>query len=64
MLQGQEIHVTASVGVSLYPGDGADVDTLVKNADSAMYRAKQRGKNNYQFYTAPARSRALSKQPA
>ncbi|MEW6353469.1 MAG: diguanylate cyclase [Pseudomonadota bacterium] len=64
VLQGQEIHVTASVGVSLYPGDGADVDTLVKNADSAMYRAKQRGKNNYQFYTAPARSRALSKQPA
>jgi diguanylate cyclase (GGDEF)-like protein len=45
-----EVVVTASVGISLYPGDGEDVETLLKNADTAMYSAKEQGRNQYQFY--------------
>jgi diguanylate cyclase (GGDEF)-like protein len=48
---GQEFHVTASVGVSLYPKDGVDERSLMKNADLAMYHAKDEGKNNFQFYS-------------
>lgn len=48
---GQEVHVTASVGISIYPEDGKDEQTLMKHADIAMYHAKQEGKNNYQFHT-------------
>lgn len=51
LLQDQDLYVSTSIGVSLYPGDGHDVDNLVKNADAAMYRAKDQGRNNYQFYT-------------
>jgi diguanylate cyclase (GGDEF)-like protein len=49
---GRELCITCSAGVSLYPHDGPDVDTLLKNADVAMYRAKERGRNNFQFYTS------------
>ncbi|MEA3154265.1 MAG: hypothetical protein QOK44_1854, partial [Betaproteobacteria bacterium] len=48
----QELCITCSAGVSIYPQDGADVDTLLKNADAAMYRAKERGRNTFQFYTS------------
>src|SRR5690349_2578803 len=51
-IEGQELLVTASAGISLYPQDGPDVETLLKNADAAMYRAKEKGRNNFQFYTA------------
>jgi diguanylate cyclase (GGDEF)-like protein len=51
-LDGQELLVTASAGISMYPQDGPDVETLLKNADAAMYRAKDKGRNNFQFYTA------------
>ena len=51
-IEGQELLVTCSAGISLYPQDGADVETLLKNADAAMYRAKEKGRNNFQFYTA------------
>ena len=47
----QELFVTASIGVSIFPNDGDDSDTLLRNADVAMYRAKDMGKNNYQFYS-------------
>ena len=48
----QEFHLTASIGISTYPADSEDVQSLLKNADVAMYRAKELGKNNFQFYSA------------
>jgi len=50
--------VTASVGVAAYPRDGSDADTLVKNADAAMYLAKEKGRNNFQVYTSELNARA------
>lgn len=50
-LQGRECQVTASIGVSLYPEDGKDAQTLLKNADIAMYLVKQQGKNSFRFYS-------------
>jgi len=50
-LNGHETFITTSIGISLYPNDGEDAGTLLKNADTAMYRAKESGKNNYQFFT-------------
>ena len=52
LLEGQEYHLTASIGISAYPSDGENAQTILKNADIAMYRAKEHGKNNYQFYSA------------
>ncbi len=49
-LEGHEVFVTASIGIALYPTDGNDADTLLKNADTAMYHAKEQGKDNFQFY--------------
>lgn len=49
-VDGHRIHVTASVGVSIYPQDGTDGEMLIRNADRAMYRAKKRGHNGFQFY--------------
>jgi diguanylate cyclase (GGDEF)-like protein len=49
--EGQELHIKASLGIALAPYDGEDAQTLLKNADAAMYRAKQQGRNNYQLYT-------------
>ncbi|HJV87524.1 MAG TPA: EAL domain-containing protein [Noviherbaspirillum sp.] len=59
MIDGQEMFVTASIGIACYPADGHDADTLLKNADVAMYRAKQRGRNTYQFFTADMNTRAF-----
>ncbi|NEX23113.1 EAL domain-containing protein [Thiorhodococcus mannitoliphagus] len=50
-VHGQDIFVSASVGVSVYPDDGADSETLLKNADTAMYKAKDQGKNQLQFFS-------------
>jgi diguanylate cyclase (GGDEF)-like protein/PAS domain S-box-containing protein len=52
VIKGQEMFVTASIGVACYPADGNDAATLLKNADVAMYRAKQRGRNTFQFFTS------------
>ncbi len=58
-IDGQEMFVTASIGIACHPADGHDADTLLKNADVAMYRAKQRGRNTYQFFTADMNTRAF-----
>ncbi len=50
VIGGQELYITTSIGISLYPTDTDDVETLVRNADVAMYHAKKHGKNNYQFF--------------
>jgi diguanylate cyclase (GGDEF)-like protein/PAS domain S-box-containing protein len=51
LLSGREFHVGASLGVAMYPGDGEDSDTLLKHADTAMYAAKNSGRNTFQFFT-------------
>jgi len=51
MLEGHKMQVSCSIGASVYPRDGCDADTLMMHADMAMYRAKESGKNNCQFYT-------------
>ena len=57
-VNGREIYVTASIGIAIFPNDGDSAETLVKNADIAMYRAKELGRNNFQFYTPVAQKRA------
>jgi diguanylate cyclase (GGDEF)-like protein/PAS domain S-box-containing protein len=60
-LDGQELHVTASVGIAIYPEDGKDAEGLMSNADGAMYRAKDLGRNNYQLWTSGMNTRALER---
>lgn len=58
LIRGHEAHIGASIGISLFPDDGTDADALTRNADAAMYHAKQLGRQNYQFYTAAMNARA------
>lgn len=58
-LGGQNVYITCSIGISLYPDDGNDSVTLLKNADTAMYRAKTLGKNMFQFFTADMNEQML-----
>lgn len=57
-LEGHQLHISSSIGIALYPQDGENGDTLLRNADAALYRVKQQGRNNYQFYTAAINSQA------
>ena len=61
VIDGEEIVVTASLGIALYPLDGASADALLKNADTAMYRAKELGKNTYQFFADDMNKTAVAK---
>ena len=61
VLDGRELFMTTSIGVSVFPGDGDDVRSMLKNADTAMYRAKELGRNNYQFYSADMSNRAMER---
>ncbi|HSP05835.1 MAG TPA: PAS domain S-box protein [Acidobacteriota bacterium] len=56
-----DLHITTSIGISLYPFDGKDAETLIKNADVALYRAKEHGRDCYQMYTPGMNERALEK---
>lgn len=60
-IMGQECRVTASLGICFYPDDAQDEQALMKNADIAMYRAKDEGKNNYQFYSPNIEARSLER---
>jgi len=57
----QELYVTPSIGISIFPKDGCDVGSLMKNADAGMYLAKQQGRNNYRFYTASANATSAAR---
>jgi diguanylate cyclase (GGDEF)-like protein/PAS domain S-box-containing protein len=59
LVDGQELHVTLSIGISVYPDDGGTVDTVMQNADTAMFHAKASGRNNYQFFRAEMNVRAV-----
>jgi diguanylate cyclase (GGDEF)-like protein len=61
LLRSHEFRVTASVGISTYPQDGLDEQTLTKNADIAMYRAKEEGRNNFQFYSEKVNAESLER---
>ncbi len=58
----RELHVTTSIGVSLYPGDGQNAETLIKNADTAMYQAKENGRQGYKFFRPEMNARAVERQ--
>ena len=61
-IENHALQITASIGISTYPGDGSDADSLVKNSDTAMYHAKRSGKNNYRFFTQDMNVRAIERQ--
>ena len=61
-IAGQDLHVDGSIGISIYPGDGEDAETLIKNADTAMYHAKENGRNNFQFFKADMNLKAVERQ--
>ena len=60
-IESRVIFISPSIGIALYPNDGRDVDTLLKNADTAMYHAKEKGKNNYQFFSENMNIEALER---
>lgn len=61
VIDGHELFISGSIGISLYPDDGTDTQTLMKNADTAMYRAKQNGGNTSEFYHAGMNAHALAR---
>jgi len=61
-IEGQELHITASIGVSVYPDNGMDAESLIKNADTAMYQAKENGRQNFKFFTPEMNVRAVDRQ--
>jgi diguanylate cyclase (GGDEF)-like protein/PAS domain S-box-containing protein len=62
LIGGSDLYTTGSVGISIYPDDAGDAETLIKNADTAMYHAKQNGRNNFQFFRNEMNHKALERQ--
>jgi len=62
-LEQETAHVTASIGITLYPGDATDIEDLLKNADQAMYAAKQHGKNQFRYFTGNLQQAASRRMP-
>jgi diguanylate cyclase (GGDEF)-like protein len=60
-LSGHECHTTASIGIAMFPADGSDVHTLTKNADMAMYLAKEDGKNDFRFFTREVKMQSIER---
>ncbi len=60
-LDEQEVFISGSIGISLFPQDGADLESLLKNADAAMYQAKEAGRNNYQFFSQSMNATAVKR---
>ena len=60
-INGQNLYVTLSIGISLFPDDGVTVEALLKNADAAMYKAKESGRNTYEFYTMEMTIKAVGR---
>jgi diguanylate cyclase (GGDEF)-like protein/PAS domain S-box-containing protein len=60
-IEGREFFMTTSIGISLYPEDGVDAETLIKNSDTAMYQAKEQGRDNYQLFNAFINAKALQR---
>ena len=61
MIGEQELYITTSIGIAIYPNDGEDAEALLKNADAAMYHAKEQGRNNYQFYIPIMHAKSFGK---
>jgi len=61
VLRNKEIFVTTSIGIAMYPADGDDPDTLIKNADAAMYQSKDGGRDEFRFYSSNANAQALER---
>jgi diguanylate cyclase (GGDEF)-like protein/PAS domain S-box-containing protein len=61
-VEGHNLHTDGSIGISIYPADGEDAETLIKNADTAMYYAKECGRNNFQFFTAEMNLKSVQRQ--
>jgi len=60
-IDAQELHVTVSIGIGLYPDDGQNADAVIKSADTAMYHAKEKGRNNYQFFSQDMNIRVVER---
>jgi diguanylate cyclase (GGDEF)-like protein/PAS domain S-box-containing protein len=62
-IEGQDLHIDGSIGISVYPEDGEDAETLIKNADAAMYHAKEKGRSDFQVFKADMNVHAVKRQP-
>lgn len=62
VIGGQDLHITLSIGISVYPDDGDNVETVMQNADTAMYHAKADGRNTYRFFTTEMNTEAVRRQ--
>lgn len=61
-VDGQDLYISGSIGISVYPKDGEDAETLIQNADMAMYHAKERGRNNFQFFKVEMNRKAVGRR--